>query len=917
MVKMRPPGVLVFAATLAAVSLPLLTPQVTWADFEAPPAPPPSIYAMHAGVTLQNATSTNQINGADLSIIDTAWNIDTRWIEYDVPVERAAWAIFLGEEGSLEGSPQDGVNYTIAHHALAASATTTLNTTFNLPAFGDPDTPSGSYTIIVAELPETFYEYDEELGDYTGVERPYTDADFANWFAGLETQNPPVEYRSLQFEYIAGEAEIACTENCYSNILFLPGIMGSRLHEGSEQLWEANDEEAARLYLDEEGDSINSDIYARGIVDDFTSTPIDVAIYGSFLEDLAQMKTSSKIEDYAAVPYDWRLSIGDIIESGKEEIDGAIFYNRATSTPYIEQTLRRLAHNSRTGKVTIVAHSNGGLVAKALINELGPEAADLVDQVVLIGVPQLGTPQAIGSLLHGYDSGIPFALSAERARDLAINAPMTYQLLPEAQYYQSAGASIGTPVVTFEAGSATQAYIDRYGLLIGNAQELSDFLNAAEGRTAPEYVDLKNPAVANATLLAAAETLKSSIGASWQPPAGITVHQIAGVGEDTLAGITYKSSRVCVEHYAIKPFCKAYADQIIYTPETVVDGDGTVVAPSALAMSDSAPNVKRWWIDLDLNNDNYNRRWIFRLDHKNMLEVQELRTFILEKILTNSLDETSIYISSEQPIFTHGDRMRFILHSPLALSVVDSNGNVTNASSGDIPGATYAQYGEVQIVTVPTGSTVTAQLSGQSQGTFTLEIEEYVGGSLAQAVVLAGVPSGENTAASLAIPGGSLSNAENLTIDYDGDGTVDVDISAAESALYEDLPSEEAASEDLSAPVTPGDGVIVGLLHTTESSTSTVVVATTSVPARTSTEISAVEPPTDAVEALPHAVQARPLARVEPTQPVEIQEPSPPTDDAQSIQMAGAGSSATWYDNLVGAVQGFFARIHAHLKLLL
>jgi pimeloyl-ACP methyl ester carboxylesterase len=70
------------------------------------------------------------------------------------------------------------------------------------------------------------------------------------------------------------------------------------------------------------------------------------------------------------------------LNNGSQTLDGKIYYrgtNAATSTPYIIQELRRLAATSKTGKVTIIAHSNGGLLAKALLTH--PEYAQYVDNL--------------------------------------------------------------------------------------------------------------------------------------------------------------------------------------------------------------------------------------------------------------------------------------------------------------------------------------------------------------------------------------------------------------------------------------------------------------------------------------------------------------------------------------------------------
>ncbi|PIP25904.1 MAG: hypothetical protein COX32_00895, partial [Candidatus Moranbacteria bacterium CG23_combo_of_CG06-09_8_20_14_all_41_28] len=136
------------------------------------------------------------------------------------------------------------------------------------------------------------------------------------------------------------------------------------------------------------------------------------------------------IADYSAIPYDWRVSLEDILTGGA--VDGKkLFYTSKSLSPYIVRELRRLVSTSKTGKVTLVAHSYGGLVTKALTNMLGAEAESLIDKIVLVAVPQVGTPQTIGAILHGYDQGLPadwmpWILSSRTARILAQNMPSAY-----------------------------------------------------------------------------------------------------------------------------------------------------------------------------------------------------------------------------------------------------------------------------------------------------------------------------------------------------------------------------------------------------------------------------------------------------------------------------------------------------------
>lgn len=557
-----------------------------------------------------------------------------------------------------------------------------------------------------------------------------------------------------------------CEAECHSNIMFLPGIMSSRLYKDGEQLWEpgtlTRDSSFEHLYLDQNGDATDPTIYTKDVLDNGYA-------YGKLIEDLNLLKSNGTINDYEAVAYDWRLSLAEILSTGTKREDGTIIYGGTSDEPYIESTLRRLAANSKSGKVTIVAHSNGGLVTKALINELGDDAAGLIDQVIFVAVPQLGTPQAIGALLHGYKAGmpeiLPFVLSPERARDLATNMPMIYQLMPFADYHNNEDSSVATPYVTFEDGEATQAFIDEYGYAI-TPDELASFLKGEEGRAPATYEDLAKPINANAELLVEALATQSDIDSSWSAPDGIEVHQIAGIGEDTLAGITYVSIKKCLERNTFF-ICTRYEDALSYKPNLVTDGDGTVVIPSALAMSES----ERWWVNLQDVNDpvfGWNR------EHADILEIDELRDFILTNLLTQSESELENYISTAIPELENENRLVYTLHSPLSLSAIDSSGKFASEQGITIPGASYQRYGEVQVVTIPTGIGFTLLLTGESEGSFTLEMEEYAQDEIITTSTLSAIPSSTSTVASITYFNGSLEDMSELRVDYNGDSIIDL-----------------------------------------------------------------------------------------------------------------------------------------------
>lgn len=580
-----------------------------------------------------------------------------------------------------------------------------------------------------------------------------------------------------------------CTINCYSNVMFLPGIESSRLYRpdyngGTDKLWEPGENQDVQdLYLKSDGASARPDIYARegDVLDEIPVTGSNV--YKSFLADLNTWQNIEHlIADYGVVSYDWRLSLDDILNYGNQ-VNDRLYYSgdlRATSTPYIIQELRGLAQSSKTGKVTIVAHSNGGLVAKALLKRLeetNDPLLEKVDSLVLVAVPQVGTPQALGAILHGYDQGLPndwlpLILTPQTARDFASTSPMAYHLLPAASYISSEGSEVRTPVVTFDDGELTQPFIDTYGHAIGNSTELHNFLVGDEGRSQPASGDLNNPIVLSPSLLAYGEAEHASLD-GWTPPTTVHVHEVAGWGEDTLASIRYSTGVECV-NVSVTYTCLEHQPKLQYSPETVIDGDGTVVVPSALAMSDDLPNVSRWWVNLeDYNRDNRPTIFLPNLDHADIFEVQQLRQ-LLKSISTSEVQSLPQYISSSQPLPDEGKRLHFILHSPLNLSAHDSLGHQISATVSSIPGAKYKRFGEVQYLSVPASVAPTLHLDGYDTGSFTLEVEEVLGNTVVATTTFAGIPSATTTKAVMSFSDGTIANASPLTVDQDGDGATDL-----------------------------------------------------------------------------------------------------------------------------------------------
>jgi len=567
-----------------------------------------------------------------------------------------------------------------------------------------------------------------------------------------------------------------CTENCFSNILFLPGLEASRLYKDGfieNQLWEPNrNSDVEKLFSDEKGKSLDPDIYTREVLDEVNVSLIGQKnIYKSFLSDLDIWKNEEGIiADYSAIPYDWRVSLEDILTGGA--VDGKkLFYTSKSLSPYIVRELRRLVSTSKTGKVTLVAHSYGGLVTKALTNMLGAEAESLIDKIVLVAVPQVGTPQTIGAILHGYDQGLPadwmpWILSSRTARILAQNMPSAYNLLPSKTYFNGNGSTVNSPVISFEDGTLTKHFIDTYGNDIDTSDELHDFLLDPDGKVASDSDDVVRPSTVNAKLLGSAQDVHTSLDDTWTIPPSIAVYQIAGFGEETLGTIRYWTGDECTKSF--RGWCFKSEPKLQYSPEMVIDGDGTVVTPSALALSTNE-NMKRYWVDLA----SYDRPLTFGRKHADILEVPDLRNFIKNNIIIQSSVNLPEYLSDSEPSINSEKRLHYILHSPLMLSARDTLGNEVSATHSDIPGARYLRFGEVQYISIPAEVHPTLVLDGMADGSFTLEVEERENTDMRAKTLFSAIPSTAHSHVMMDFPDGTIEGARPLIIDYDGDGTDD------------------------------------------------------------------------------------------------------------------------------------------------
>ncbi len=543
---------------------------------------------------------------------------------------------------------------------------------------------------------------------------------------------------------------------CCSNVLFLPGFEGSRLSRDenflvsfARRLWEPDTSvDVKKLYMNEQGSSIDPAIYTSGIIDSGLGIK---DIYKKFANTMKAMVADKTINEWLPFAYDWRMNVSDIAI-------GDIRY--ATTTKKLVMEIERLVSTSQTHKVTIVAHSNGGLVAKMLGHELEKLGkSDLIDKVVFVAVPQLGTPHAIAALLHGDEQSIGYGLilGASTARTFGLNLPGAYGLLPSYDYFNR----VIDPIITF-ADKAVGSYDDFKAFLTGTASTT---------RIQPREDDLKSPAVLTSTLIDTSKTIHDIID-NWQFPKQTEVLSIVGWGLPTTKTIEYASMS--------KPYSPVFAKTL--------SGDHTVVSYSAEAYDGSTVYFNQGLLKHEKNTE---------IRHESILESDSLNKLISKVVATSTLTAgvgTTLpqYITTEKPQVSDYPWMSYItvsVHSPVDIDIYDTRGGhigiiplPTNPDSDlrwleDTIGATYDAVGDEKYITLPADDTYNIKLKGTDYGEFTFKVQKFIPGTSgnlmeAASTTYTDLPVTPFLTASTSV--NALTLSPPLGLDVDGNGVMDI-----------------------------------------------------------------------------------------------------------------------------------------------
>ncbi len=585
-----------------------------------------------------------------------------------------------------------------------------------------------------------------------------------NWWGSAEGPMASGTYNTIKGNvnyspWLISEPELGPKSAvCCSSILFLPGLEATRLYRPESiilgaiptenQLWEPNrNDDVRKLFMNSNGSSTDASIYA--------GEPIGKAlglfgVYGSFMKFLDGLASAGTIKEWRSFGYDWRKPVAEVV-AGRTK--------KAEVSESLIETVESLASRSRTGKVTIIAHSNGGLVTKYLVKTLADMGKEsLIDSVISVAVPYLGTPQAILGLLHGDRQSLAGGLILKKsvAREFGTNLGSAYSLVPSATYF----TKIFSPTIAYASSTSTP-------IVVSSAQD--SFISS---RT-------------NGLLMTAAEIFHSIIDPfAW--PATIARWTIVGWGNKTAKGIVYTGADTSATS--------------TYSVSVTSMGDGTVIAPSAAYNSGTTTAI-----NLPLTSDLEKRD----IKHSNILESSATKESI-NKIITSSPNAPGYDAKAVEDALTripgvtigepdYSKEATFLVvstHSPVDLHVYDKNGNHTgfapippeygieddvfSLAETNIPGSSFETHGDEDqpetYISLPDnkGEKYSVMIQGTGVGEFSYDVKRIRGDVTLSSVEYAGLPVTPLMTASTTVTAGILSTTTVLTLDVDGNGSIDV-----------------------------------------------------------------------------------------------------------------------------------------------
>ena len=528
-------------------------------------------------------------------------------------------------------------------------------------------------------------------------------------------------------------------------VLFVPGLLGTEIKGKNEDLlwldlgkifWSSTDDFLDDIGFNKGLISSNQELSLAGVIKkknipfywdyDYTQGLMDEFVVQGY-----DTSEGSEDQTFYTFPYDWRYGASGIYPKPENASQMDI-----TNSVLLGRKIEELAKISPTGKVDIIAHSLGGLVAKKYVLE---NDNPKIGKLVFLGVPNLGAPLAGRGLIAGTDFGV-FGLNPQELKKISQNMPAAYDLLPTKNYFPAKGSWVRIVKETNLWGINETQNLDWTQTQI--------YLAGA---------DANNTALDNAIDLHSDEFDGDDIY-EIMANKGIDSYNIAGCRSATFSALLDMQSKTGVHQY--------------YDYFEFANGDDTVPFESA--------NRK-------LAKDE-NTFYVRDAKHGQMPSAAGIRQKIAGIVSQNNIPLPNNKIITHAQLRENERLCRLFgialrIDSPLAIKVTDRDGNIIENIPGvgpknEIPGAMFEINESKKFVYLPQNEDQQYQISlqGEGDGIFTLTARAVEDDLLQEPRVFSLLPVSKDLSGVI-----ELNEQETIIkVDDNGDGKIDQTLSRDE-----------------------------------------------------------------------------------------------------------------------------------------
>ncbi len=544
-------------------------------------------------------------------------------------------------------------------------------------------------------------------------------------------------------------------------IIFIPGVYGTELCQNGcsllGEIWPSvvrtlvvpGDLHLEVLRPNDEGQDANG-ISPGNIIPNVWYEDI----YGDFLGFLGGESFSPKYTVYK-FPYDWRLDIEQIANELED------FVNNLTQAP--------------GSQVNIIAHSMGGLVAKAYLSKAAANESKVAN-IIMIGTPHFGAPKALKALLFGEDDVfglIQGFADKDRLAHIETNMPSAYQLLPSNRLNDHETSFIDHQDFDEDGKKGGLVYSDLIDMLADQSLKWGrPFL----GCILDPHLDIFCHEPLNSHIRTWVSVHERLDG--WIPSAGLKAYLLAGTGERTIGGLSCNRVGFPIEK-------GAKCDPTWAKDER--QGDGTV--PTFSAEAGNIPGFTRSYFKSKLgecisSSDTAVTTPVFcrpddTANHLGLLKHSEVRAKIKEILGVGSFalpSSTAVAMQSAAA----DDTIRWIevsLESEVGtLRVFDYFGNhlgppKEGAVNLPVDRGQYFEMGTLKTAVVPEPGLYVVTIEASESGTAHLKVTEYSGSDPVQVLHYPEIPLSASGIASITFQ--EVTPEDAVEVDQDGDGQMD------------------------------------------------------------------------------------------------------------------------------------------------